>query len=84
MSFEAASWWEVFSRALGEVDAMKFQHDFAPEAEGRGFVGDEVEGDANDLTGVSGALENGADEDVLVSIDGLDVTGCFHGTAEIP
>ncbi len=33
--------------ALGEVDAMEFQHDLAPEAEGVGFVEDEVEAATN-------------------------------------
>ena len=33
--------------ALGEVDPMKFEHDLAPEAEGVGFVEDEVEAAAN-------------------------------------
>jgi hypothetical protein len=42
--------------ALGEVDAVKFEHDFAPEAEGVGFVEDEVEAAAN---GAPFALEDG-------------------------
>ena len=41
--------------ALGEIDAVKFEHDFAPEAEGVGFVEDEVEAAAN---GAPFALED--------------------------
>jgi hypothetical protein len=41
--------------ALGEVDAVEFQHDFAPEAEGLGFVEDKVEAAAH---GAPFALEN--------------------------
>lgn len=33
--------------ALGEINAVKFEHDFTPEAEGVGFVEDEVEAAAN-------------------------------------
>jgi hypothetical protein len=33
--------------ACGKFDAMEFQHDLAPEAEGMGFVEDEVEPAAN-------------------------------------
>ena len=33
--------------ALGEINAVKFEHDFTPEAEGVGFVEDEVETAAN-------------------------------------
>ena len=42
--------------ALGEVDPIKFEHDLAPEAEGVGFVEDEVEAAAN---GAPFALEGG-------------------------
>ena len=41
--------------ALGEVDAVEFQYDFAPEAEGVGFVEDKVEAAAH---GAPFALEN--------------------------
>ena len=41
--------------ALGEINAVKFEHDFAPEAEGVGFVEDEVESAAN---GAPFALED--------------------------
>ncbi|MEO7100188.1 MAG: hypothetical protein ABI162_12565 [Luteolibacter sp.] len=37
-----------------------------------------VEGDAKDFAGISGAFEDGADEDVLVAIDGLDLAGFLH------
>ena len=43
-----------------------------------------VEGDAEDFAGVSGTFEDGADKGVLVSINGLDLAGCFHGTMKIP
>jgi len=43
-----------------------------------------VEGDAENLGGVSGAFEDGADEGVLVAIDRLDLAGCFHGTVRMP
>ena len=40
-----------------------------------------VEGDAEHFAGASGALEDGADEGVLVTINGLDLAGwLFHGT----
>ena len=42
--------------ARGEVDAVEFEHDFAPEAEGVGFVEDEVETAAD---GAPFALEDG-------------------------
>ena len=42
--------------ALGEVDAVEFEHDFTPEAEGVGFVEDEVKAAAN---GAPFALEDG-------------------------
>ena len=43
-----------------------------------------VEGDAENIPGVSCALEEGTDEGVLVAIDGLVCFGFFHGTMEIP
>lgn len=43
-----------------------------------------VKDDAEDLVGVAAALEDSADEDVLVLIDGLDLAGCFHGTVKGP
>ena len=43
-----------------------------------------VEGDAEHFAGASGALEDGADEGVLVTINGLDLAGwLFHGTVKI-
>jgi hypothetical protein len=44
-----------------------------------------VERDAEDFAGVSGAFEDGPDESVLVSINGLDLAGWFlHGGVKIP
>ena len=43
-----------------------------------------VEGDAEHFAGASGALEDGADEGVLVTINGLDLAGwLFHGTVKV-
>ena len=56
MSLEVAELVGRGSWACGEVDAVKFQHHFAPEAEGVGFVENEVEAAAN---GAPFALENG-------------------------
>jgi hypothetical protein len=44
-----------------------------------------VEGDAEDFAGVSGMLKDGADEGVLIAVDGLDLAWwLFHGDAKIP
>ncbi len=45
-----------------------------------------VEGDAEDLSGVPGALENRADEHVLIAINRGDfgMFGCLHGTTMMP
>ena len=44
-----------------------------------------VEGNAEDLAGVPGTFENGADESVLITIDGLDFAYWFaHGIVKIP
>ncbi len=40
-------WWEGGSWPLREVDAVKFEHHFAPKAEGVGLVKNEVEAAAN-------------------------------------
>ena len=42
--------------ALGEINVVKFEHDFTPEAKGVGFVEDEVETATN---GAPFALEDG-------------------------
>ena len=43
-----------------------------------------VEGDAENFSGISSTLEKGADECVLIAINGLVCFGFFHGTMEIP
>ena len=46
---------------------------------------DIVESDVEHFVGVSGPLEDGADEGVLVTINGLDLAGwLFHGPVKIP
>jgi hypothetical protein len=43
-----------------------------------------VNGDTEDIAGIPSALEDGANVDVLISIDGLCFARCFHGTEKIP
>ena len=52
--------------------------------EGEVFALGVVKGDTEDIAGIPGALEDGANVDVLISIDGLCFARCFHGTEKIP
>ena len=51
--------------ALGKINAVKFQHDLAPEAQWVGFIKDEVEAAANGapfaLKDVPGGMGGGGD-----------------------